>query len=63
MRRSRKFCQTGSNLTFVLVDEGWVDPNSTKSEPSSAHQRNTIYMAFRWRADDSPTLNTGLVAL
>ena len=31
--------------------------------PSSARQRNTIKMAFRWRADDGPTLNAGLVAL
>ena len=25
-------------------------------------QYRVIYMAFRWRADDGPTLNTGLVA-
>ena len=29
---------------------------------SSARQRNAIEMAFRWRADDGPTLNAGLVA-
>ena len=37
-------------------------PNTTKSEPSSVHQRNAIKMAFRWRADNGPTLNAGLVA-
>ena len=33
------------------------------SWPSSARQRNAIQMAFRWRADDGPTMNAGLVAL
>ena len=41
---------------------GREDPNTTKSGPSSAqtkrhfsaHQRNTIEMAFRWHADDGP---------
>ena len=41
---SRKFCQRGSNFdnffSFFLVDEGWDDPNTTISGPSSAHQRN-----------------------
>ena len=36
---------------------------TTISGPSSARQRNVISMAFRWRADDGPTLNAGLVAL
>ena len=27
---------------FFLVDEGWVDPNSTLSAPSSARQRTAI---------------------
>ena len=40
-----------------------MDPNTTKIRPSSARQRNAIVMAFRWRADDGPTLNAGLVAL
>ena len=44
-----------------LVNEG--DPNTTKSGPSSARKRTAISMAFRWRADDGPTLNAGLVAL
>ena len=39
------------------------DPNNTISGPSSARQRNAISMAFRWRADDDPTFNAGLVAL
>ena len=35
--------------------------NTTKSGPSSARQRNAIEMAYRWRADDGPTLIAGLV--
>ena len=38
-------------------------PTTTISGPSSARKRNAIYMAFRWRVDDGPTLNAGLVAL
>ena len=57
-------CQRGSNFDKVFfVDEGWDDPNTTICEPSSARQRNAIYMAFRWRDDDGPTLNAGSVAL
>ena len=70
MRGSRKFCQKGSNFDkgfflflFFKYDEGSRDPNTTISGPSTARQRNAIYMAFRWRADDGPTLNAGLVAL
>ena len=44
---------------FYLVDEGSKVPNTTISGPSSTRQRN----AFRWHADDGPTLNAGLVAL
>ena len=52
-RGSRKFCQRGFNYdkVFFFVDEGREYPNAT------------IEMAFRWRADDGPTLNPGLVAL
>ena len=58
------FVRGGPTRTRVfLVDEGREDPNTTISGPSSAHQRNAIKMAFRWRADDGPTLNAGLVAL
>ena len=63
MRGSRKFCQMGSNFDiFFVVDEGWEDPNTTLCGSSSTRQRNAIEMAFRWRADDGPTLNAGLVA-
>ena len=31
--------------------------------PSCARQQNAIEMAFRWRADNDPSLNAGLVAL
>ena len=30
--------------------------------PSSARQRNAILKAFRWHADECPTLNAGLAA-
>ena len=62
MRGSRKISQRGSNNFIVLIDEGREDPNTTKSGPSSALQRNAIEMAFRLRADDGPTFNSGLVA-
>ena len=45
-------------LYFFLVVEGREDQNTTKGGPSSARQRN----AFRWRADNGPLLNAGLVA-
>ena len=49
---------------FFFFDKRKEDPNSsTKSGPSLARQRNAIYMAFRWRDDDGPTLNAGLAAL
>ena len=63
IRGSRKFCQRGSNFDkfffLLLVDEGREYPNTTISGPSLARQRNAIEMAFRWRADDGPTLNAG----
>ena len=65
MRGSRKFYQRGSNFDKVfciLVDEGWKDPNTTLSGSLSARQQNAIKMAFRWRANDGPTLNAGSVA-
>ena len=46
-----------------MVDQGRDDPNITKSGPSLVRQRNAIDMAFRWRADDGPTLNADLAAL
>ena len=73
MRGSRIVCQRGSNFDiffvlfffffFFFVDEVTEDPNTTISGPSSALQRNAIYMAFRWRANVGPTLNAGLVDL
>ena len=51
------------NLIFYFVDRGIEDPNTAINGPSTARQRNTIEMAFRWRADDGPTLCAGLVAL
>ena len=33
------------------------DQNTTISGPSSVRQPSAIYMAFRWRAEDGPTLN------
>ena len=60
MRGSRK----GSNFdNFFLIDDGREDPNTTICGSSLARQRNTIKMAFRWRAADAPTSNAGLVAL
>ena len=64
MRGSRKFWQRGSNsdvffFFFFFFDEGKEDPNSTKT----GHNRPANETPFRWRADDDPTLNAGLVAL
>ena len=64
MRGSRKFFQRGFKFdNFLLVDKGIEDPNTAINGPSSARLRNAIEMAFRWRADDGPTFNAGLVAL
>ena len=46
-----------------VVDEERKGPSTIISGPSLACQRNAIKMAFRWRADDGPTLNAGLVDL
>ena len=51
------------NLYNVFLDDGREDPNSTKSRPSSARLRNAIEMAFRWRVENGPSLNVGLVVL
>ena len=59
MRGSKNFRQRGSNSDVILEEER--DGHYTsKSGPSSDCQRNAIEMAFRWRADDGPTLNAGL---
>ena len=49
LRGSRKFCQKGSNsdkFFFFFFYEEKEDPNSTKSGPSSARQRNAIKCRF-----------------
>ena len=57
MNGSRKLCQCrGCPTLSFFFDNGREDQNSTKSGPSSAHQRNAIEIAFRWWADDDPTL-------
>ena len=46
----------------VFFDDGSNDPNSTKKniiDPPAKRQLNGV----RWRADDGPILNSGLVAL
>ena len=68
MRVYKMFCQRGSNSDSVFVicvldNEGREDPKTTKSGSLSACQQNAIKTAFRWRADDGPTLNAGCVAL
>ena len=58
------FVRGGSNFdNDFLVDKGSEDPNNNISGPLSARQGNAIQMAFRWRANDGPTLNADLVAL
>ena len=59
---SRKFCQKGSNFDSFF-DEGGVDPSTTISGPSTTLLAKRHLMAFRWRVDDDPTLNAGLIAL
>ena len=69
MRGSKRFCQRGSKFDFFSLffifsnDEGREDQNTTINGPSWARQRNAIQTAFRWRDDDDPTLNAGLVVL
>ena len=61
------FVRGGLTLTtffyIFLVDEGWVDPNSTISRPPLARQRNAISMTFFMHSVDGHTLNAGLVAI
>ena len=53
------------NKYFFLFfnDKGIDDPNTAINGPPSARQRNAFEIAFRWWADNGPTLNAGLVAL
>ena len=48
---------------FNVVDEGWEDPNTTISGPSSAFKEMPRKWLFRWHTDDGPTLNAGSGAL
>ena len=64
MRGSRKFFFKWVQTDVFLVDVWREDQNTTKTD----HHRPTSEtpadkMAFRWRADDGPTLNVGLVAV
>ena len=64
--RIQKILPEGSNFVNVFVlffYERRKDHITTKSESSSASNRNAIEMAFRLRANDNPTLNVGFVAL
>ena len=64
MRGSRKFCQRGSNSDgFFLVVEGRVDPKYHSKRAIISPPAKPHLMVFRWRGDDGPTLNTGLVIL
>ena len=65
MRGSKKFHQRGPNSDnfFLMRRENIQIDNCNLNGPSSARQRNVIQLAFRWRADDDPTLNAVLVAL
>ena len=56
--RIQKVLSEGSKF-----DNVFFYPNTTINGPSSAYQQNTIYMVFRWQADDCPTLNAVFVAL
>ena len=55
----------GPNLiTFFVCFLYFIeDPNTAWIGPLSARKQNAIKMAFRWWADDGPTLNACLLAL
>ena len=53
------FARGDPTLAFILVDEG----ERIQIPLKAGHHRPTSEMAFRWRADDGPTLNAGLAAL
>ena len=50
-------------VQLIFADEGRENTNITISRPSSARHWNAILMAFRWRADNGPPLNAGLLTL
>ena len=57
----QKVLSDGGPTLTRFFNEGREDQTATKSGPLSALQRNAIKMAFRWQADDGPTLDAGLV--
>ena len=58
------FVSGAPTLTVLFVfDELREDPNTNINGLLSAQLRKAILMAFRWRANDGPTLNAGLAAL
>ena len=57
------FIRGGPTLTTFSFSRGREAQNTIIRGPTSAHQRNAIKMAFRWSADDGPTLIVDLVAL
>ena len=59
----KHFIKYWRSFEYRACADNGQDPNSTNSGPSLDHQRNAIKMAFCWRSDDCPTLNTGLLAL
>ena len=64
MQRSRKFYQRGSNYDVFwnfLFDEGREHPNTVTLK--AGQQWPASITLFRWRANDGPSLNAGLVAL
>ena len=63
MRGSRKVCQRGSDIDTFLVDEGKGESNHNYKRATIGPPTKRHLMAIRWRADDGPTLNAGLVAL
>ena len=61
--RIQKVLSRGSNVFFIsflqlMRGTKYYDKWAIIGLPAKCHQ-----MAFRWRADDGPTLNAGLVAL
>ena len=60
MRGSRKFCQAGSN-SDMFFDEAKRIQIALKV--AGHHNWPASGTPFKWRADDVPTLNAGLIAL
>ena len=65
--RIQKVLSEGVGLnsdSIFLANEEREDSNTTKSQPSLAHQRRhgPTLNAFCWQADNCPLLNAGLVA-